>query len=346
MDARDSLQLFDLDKGGEQLGPLFEEPRRRLQEDSLFRAAWNRYQAVRALAWEAAPDLDDRLIRQGLQAGRRQEVERRLARAMGSQDAARELLLSGGAGKQGGVPAWAALLLLLGALGLGWMAFGPKSDNVEAGARIEPAKDLKQIGSAGTEAMAFEFPIPVSPSAAAPAATPGDDETHRDSAATQSARRLVNENLQEAAQSKTPRARARRRRRVRSALAPVEVPSSSPTPSLEPTVEASPVSTATATPTPAPPVLIGSVVTGLTVTGNQFPVDVVLTLAEPAAVDLRLFDMRGQLVRQLAGSSLAAGAWPYHLAAVDDQGVPLPKGSYYLRATTPSYSKVETLEQP
>ena len=202
MDVRDSLLLVDLDKGGEQLGPLFEEPRRRLQEDAKFRAAWTQYQGLRALAWEAAPELDERLVRQGLQASRRQEVERRLARATGSQDAARELLLKPG-GKRSGLPAWAAFLLLIGALGLGWLAFGP------APSTPIPANSFPvSTPVANADAMAFEFPVQTPPRDAALdlGSPPASDETRAENADAREARRLVRENLQAAAQGPAPAA--------------------------------------------------------------------------------------------------------------------------------------------
>ena len=245
MDVRDSLLLVDLDKGGEQLGPLFEEPRRRLQDDAKFRAAWTQYQGLRALAWEAAPELDERLVRQGLQASRRQEVERRLARATGSQDAARELLLKPGAGKRSGLPVWAAFLLLVGALGLGWLAFGPSSP-APAPANSFPVST--PVAANADSAMAFEFPVQTPPRDAALdlGTPPASDETRAENADAREARRLVRENLQAAAQGP----------------APTIVPTPRPKPThkavahaapTKPVPKATATSVATATPAPSTP---------------------------------------------------------------------------------------------
>jgi hypothetical protein len=194
VEARDGLLLIDLDKGGAQLGPLFEEPRRRLQEDPQFRQAWSQYQAVRALAWEAAPALDERLVRQGLQAGRRQEVERRLARATGSQDIARQLLLEPRGAKRGGLPVWASFLLLAGAIGLGWSAFGPRAKSPEpvpsfaAADSVPPGKD---------PAMAFEFPAEngAHETEFALGPPPASDETRAENPDARRARRLLEAHL-------------------------------------------------------------------------------------------------------------------------------------------------------
>lgn len=382
MDLRDSQQLIDMDKGGEGLGPLFEEPRRRLQEEAAFRRAWAQYQAVKALAWEAAPGLEERLVRQGLQASRRQEVERRLARTTGSQDAARELLLKPEKARGGGLPAWAAFLLLIGAIGLAWLAFSPG----DKGAVQTPAPLPTPVVDA---ALAFEFPA--NAAAATSSAETGQapvDETRSNDAATRQARRLVNENLRAAeaprsaavaGEKPTPRPKPPKTAAphpaptkpvprptatpaqptaapteilVGEAEAPVTlapVPGSSlPTLSPTPQPAAAPTAEAPASAGPAHFQAMDGAVTeaSLSLNSAQFPAQATLSLPEAGQVDLRLFDMRGRLVRRYAEGERAAGRWRIDLSPLDDQGRALAPGNYYLRAITRWFSKVEALDQP
>jgi hypothetical protein len=370
VDVRDSLLLIDLDKGGEQLGPLFEEPRRRLQEDPAFRRAWGQYQALRALAWEAAPDCDARLIRQGLQASRRQDVERRLARATGSQDVARELLLEPRSLRRSGLPAWAAFLLLLGALGLGWLAFGPRLGTPDADATAPAAAAAAPVAPNGEGPLAFEFPVQTPPAdAALDAGTPpSNDETRAEDPAARQARRLVNENLREAAQANeapspeaqpSPHPAPTKGQPFVAELATAEpdpspvpsptavAPEPSPLPTAQPSPEPSPVPSAAAGGLSAPQAVDGNASAALlSLSGAQFPADATLALPEASEVDLRLFDMRGRLVRRYAEGQQGAGIWRYKLPAQDEEGRPLPAGSYYLRVICHWFSKVEALEQP
>jgi hypothetical protein len=334
MDVRDSLALIDMDKGVETLGPLFEAPSRRLQDDPRFRADWTQYQALRALAWEAAPDLDDRLLRQALQASRRQEVERRLARATGSQDAARELLLEPQRGARSGLPVWAAFLLLAGALGLGWLAFKPST----------PASpDAPAVPAAGNPPggdLTFEFPVPNSPAQAALDSTQPapHDETHSDDAPSRQARRLVNENLRDAAQAR-PRS------------TPTARPEPTEAPTAVPTLQATAVPSRVPTPVPAAAPAAGPSAdqdsgAGFVLSSGRFPASATITLPASGAVDLRLFDMRGRLVHRYLDGNHAAGTWQVDLPATDEQNRSLPQGSYYLRVITRWFSKVEALDQP
>lgn len=377
MDLRDSQQLFDMDKGGEGLGPLFEEPRRRLQDEPAFRQAWAQYQAVKALAWEAAPDLDERLVRQGMQASRRQEVERRLARATGSQDAARELLLKP-EGTRSGLPAWVAFLLLVGAVGLGWLAFGP---DLNQKVQIPPPLPTPVADAA----LAFEFPANgLTGTVDAEAGLPPSDETHGNDEVTRQARRLVNDNLRAAEAPKAaaviePKPKAPKPSTPHPApTKPVPRPTATqaqPTPApteiligeVEAPVTLGPVpgsSLPTLSPTPVPPktttadaptsagparfqAMEGNATeASLTLNSAQFPAQATLSLPEAGSVDLRLFDMRGRLVRRYAEGDQPAGRWRVDLSPVDDQGRALAPGNYYLRAITRWFSKVEAIDQP
>jgi hypothetical protein len=451
MDVRDSLLLIELDKGGEKLGPLFEEPRRRLQEDPGFRRAWSQYQAIRALAWEAAPALDERLVRQGLQASRRHDVERRLARATGSQDLARELLLDPSRVKRSGLPVWVSFLLLVGAIGLGWTAFGPKPKGPEPGAPSFAAADGANTQADAEAPLAFEFPAESQAGAALEpqGQPPASDETRAENADARRARRLLQEQLHHndpptpapatvapTATVSAPKPTPPTGPPQDSAIAPpalafvaTEAPSAGPVPTMAPTHAPTPAPTALPTaaparvPTPLPTVAPTSLPThapalvptvrptqvptraptavptraatavpttlpthvssiellpeetlapaavrvpavssaklhgpkklegmaveaALSLSGPQLPAQATLSLPEAGAVDLRLFDMRGRLVRRYAEGDQGPGRWRYSLSATDEQGRPLAKGSYYLRVITRWFSKVEALEQP
>jgi hypothetical protein len=386
MDVKDSQVLIDFDKGGGHLGPLFEDPQQRLQEDPRFRQAWMQYQGIRALAWETAPELDERLVRQGLQAGRRQEVERRLARATGSQDAARELLLDPAQAKRNGLPVWVSFLLLAGAVALGWKVFGPfglgTSKDQEAPAASFAKADSANAQASSQEPLTFEFPADASATASAAALgqPPPSDETHSESPEARRARRLLLEHLRhnepvvgatsggshEAPVVKAAQATAVPTR-VHVAALPSPLPTAQPRPTAaKPTavatrvssIELVPEETRSARPTPAlaidtaaqilsPRKLEGSAAEAtLTLSSTQFPAQATLSLPEAGTVDLRLFDMRGRLVHRYAEGEQGAGRWRYNLSATDDQGRALGKGSYYLRVITRWFSKVEALEQP
>ena len=197
MKPSDALLFLDLDRQSKQdEGTLFDEPRRRLSSDPGLRADWAQYQALRALAWECAPEPGERLLRQVLQQARRERVQGQLARGAGSEDLARQILL--GRRESSGVPSWVWLLLLCASLGLGAMAWhqgliGP-----------EPS-DSSAAPKNGDDAVAFEFPTPAAPAEAAlgapPARGPAEPDTedvkHEDSASRQ-ARQLVSQHLHQA----------------------------------------------------------------------------------------------------------------------------------------------------
>jgi hypothetical protein len=362
MDARDSLLLLELDKGGEALGPLFEEPRRRLETDPKLRAAWSQFQALRALAWEDAPAFDEKLVKQAIQAGRRQDVARRLARAAGSDDAARDLLLSPRAAKAG-LPSWGAMLLLLLALGLGWMAFKPSlpwmSGSVAGTTTAAPLPEEKT--AAGID---FEFPAQTPEAAALEGPAAADDETKAENPNARAARLLLRQHLAaqqapKAAPTPRPTPVQSRPAPTKALMAPVAtaVPTPAPTvvptavptlvptavPTVLPTIQPSPVPTA-APAVAAPAAEASSAGADLKLTSEHFPSTAELTLPGTGAVDLRLFNMRGQLVRRYLEKDAGPGTVRVKLDALDDNAQALPAGTYYLRALTRWFSKVEALE--
>ncbi|HXC65463.1 MAG TPA: hypothetical protein VNZ67_13960, partial [bacterium] len=112
----DAILFLDLDRQSQQdEGTLFDEPRRRLSRDPGLRADWAQYQALRALAWECAPEPGERMIRQALQQARRERVPGQPARGAGNEDLARQILL-GRTKESSGVPSWVWLLLLCASL--------------------------------------------------------------------------------------------------------------------------------------------------------------------------------------------------------------------------------------
>lgn len=206
MDINDALLFLDLDKGVESAGPLFEEPRRRLQSDPRLRAGWSQYQALRALAIECAPEPGEKLIRQALAESRRERVKQQLSRAAGSEDLAREILL-GRVRERRGLPAAAWLLALALGAGAAWLLLGPQIQ-----ALIDPSREARLLEAAGplptpppadadNNALTFEFPAQTPPAQAALSApqddADGDDteDVSREDAASRQARRLVRENL-------------------------------------------------------------------------------------------------------------------------------------------------------
>jgi hypothetical protein len=201
-DAREALLYFELDKGGESAGPLFDEPRRRLENDPALRAGWQQFQALKALAWESAPEPGERLLRQALAECRRERVRQQLARSTGSEDLAREILL-GHVKESRGLPVWAWALVLAGGLGAAWLLLGPQ---IQALLWPERSAELMSAGAvsapaAGPEApLAFEFPAQAAPAQAAlaaPATEAADDsDVKKDGKASREARKLLREHLQ------------------------------------------------------------------------------------------------------------------------------------------------------
>ena len=209
MNPGDALLFLDLDRRSKQdEGTLFDEPRRRLSGDPALRAAWAQYQALRALAWECAPEPGERMIRHALQQTRRERVQGQLARTAGGDDLAREILL-GRTRQRAGVPAWVWLLLLIASLGLGAMAWhqgliGPEQAN-------GPAPSAKP----GDDAVSFEFPAQTAPADAAlsapsnlsgPAAEEDSEDVKHEDRASRQARLLLREELHQAETRANPRA--------------------------------------------------------------------------------------------------------------------------------------------
>jgi hypothetical protein len=202
MNTNDALLFLDLDRQGDQdQGTLFDEPRRRLSRDPSLRGGWAQYQALRALAWECAPEPGERMIRHALQQTRRERVQGQLARTTGSDDLAREILL-GRVKQRAGVPAWIWLLLLVASLGFGAMAWHQGLIGPDPSGGGPAAKG-------GDDAVSFEFPAQTEPAQAALSAPAGvsgagaaeaagsEDVKHEDDASRQ-ARRLLREELHRA----------------------------------------------------------------------------------------------------------------------------------------------------
>ena len=199
-DVRDALLFLELDKGGEAPGPLFEEPRRRLESDPRLRAGWSQYQALRALGWECAPEPGEKLLRQALLNCRREKVNRQLARSTGSDDLAREILL-GRVKERRGLPGWVLGALLLGALGLGWIAFGRSFMDFQKEPPAAAPAPGPSAASPGDEPLPFEFSAQTTPADAALSAPPSDavndkaDDMRHEDAASRQARLMLRQHL-------------------------------------------------------------------------------------------------------------------------------------------------------
>jgi hypothetical protein len=276
MNARDALLFLDLDKGPSQDGPLFDEPRRRLQADPRLRAGYSQFQALRALAWECAPEPGERLVKQALLQSRREQVKGQLARAAGSEDLAREILL-GRVKERQGLPAWFWGLLLLGAVGLGGLAWQQGLFSLGHGEPVtEPLP--QSVIKGPDDPLPFEFPAttpavaalsaPVAASGEAPGQPDSNDVKHEDAASRQ-ARLLMRQHLKQAqdraqgvsddeeapappAAVKAPK-RTVKKAAARAAAAPAPAkPAIQAQPTLRPT--AAPTAVPTAAPTAAPTV--------------------------------------------------------------------------------------------
>jgi hypothetical protein len=371
-DARDALLYFELDKGGESAGPLFDEPRRRLEGDAALRAGWQQFQALKALAWEAAPEPGERLIRQALSESRRERVRQQLARSTGSEDVAREILL--GNVKEGrGLPAWAWALVLCGGLGAAWLLLGQQIKALlwpeQSAALMAEAPAVAT--PAGQEApLNFEFSAATPPAQAALASPAGassdDSDVKHEDQASREARKLLREHLQAQAEPKPVPTKApakpkpeRRPPPSKPLPQPTVVPVK-PEPTAVPTALPTAVPTAvptaipTAVPTPAP-TSVPAVAKGPAPDEASFSLSsptvrpggsvlVELGLPQRKDADLRLFDQRGRPVKKLHSGDLGPGALELKLEARDENGQPLAPGTYYLRVMTNWFSRVEPVE--
>jgi hypothetical protein len=373
-ELRDALLFLELDRGGESAGPLFDEPRRRLERDPELRAAWAMFQALRVLAVESAPAPDERLIRQALAQCRQERIQRQLARATGSEDLAREILL-GRVKKSRGVPAWAMLLLLAGGLGLLWLGF----DHPWREGRSSPR--FENVPPAASLPLPFEFPAetPVQAALAMPEAAGLDSEdVKHESEAARQARRLLRQQLRARSAELGPKAppappaEPRAESPAKGPLPsfqrdPTSVPSGTATPWPTPTISTTSNPTPAAEPSPAPPSASPTIPSPAPTPaptpqrleaqaeqaalrlsapdvdpGQRLWID--LDLPEQHPVDLRLFDQRGRPIRSLWDGPLGPGRIRLPLDAVDEQWQALSPGTYYLRVMTHWFSRVEPVQ--
>lgn len=381
-DLREALLFLELDKAGDAAGPLFDEPRRLVRSDPHLRMGWFQFQALRALALECSPEPEEKMFKAALLSCRRQKVGRQLAQAAGNEDLAREILL-GRAPKQRGAPTWALGLLLLGALGLGYLALGPSgaffkrkpslaSPPAEGAASPVQSSGLPPDTSSGPVAgVPFEFPVltPPAEAALAPPAVPAGqtdaDDIHHESASYKEARVLVRRQLHSAeshAQAVGHGRPAKARKVPKAEKGPAVKPAvaaaaATPTPMAAPTAIPTALPPAPIVAAPAPTAAATAVVgsesapangelslssSSLSTAGGSL--DVTVSLPEHKDIDLRLFDESGRSVRLLAQGAFGPGTQHFPLDAKNDQGGVLPPGTYYLRAMTPWYSRVETIQ--
>ena len=352
MNAHDALLFLDLDKGPSQDGPLFDEPRRRLQADPRLRAGYSQFQALRALAWECAPEPGERLVKQALMQSRREQVKGQLARAAGSEDLARDILL-GKAPAQPSLPTWFWGLLLLGALALGGLAWRdglllPGRGGASAGA---PSRGL---GQASNAPLPFEFPAspPVDAALSEPSAARADadsQDVRQNDAASREARLLMRQHLKDAEDRLNGAADAALSPKLSVPPRPAAAPSTPPSPGSIPASGGPALAADAAAPTAASPSAMAEAaeasmsLSASTLSANG-TLRITLNLPEQKDLDLRLFSKSGQPVRLLASGPYGPGRAEFDLSAFDDSGAALPAGTYYLRVMTAWFSRVETIQ--
>lgn len=364
MNAHDALLFLDLDKGPSQDGPLFDEPKRRLQADPRLRAGYSQFQALRALAWECAPEPGEKLVKQALMQSRREQVKGQLARAAGSEDLAREILLGKVPARQS-LPAWFWGLLLLGALALGGLAW--RDGLLLPGRGSASAGSPPSLGRASNAPLPFEFPAspPVDAALSEPSTVRADadsQDVRQEDAASREARLLMRQHLKDAEErlngtdsadgaALTPKLSAPPRPASPPSTLPSPVPTSAPTPRPE----SSPGSGGTALaadaagPTAASPSAMAEAaeasmsLSTSTLSANG-TLRITVNLPEKKDLDLRLFSKAGQPVRLLASGPYGPGRAEFDLSAFDDTGAALPAGTYYLRVMTAWFSRVETIQ--
>jgi hypothetical protein len=94
---------------------------------------------------------------------------------------------------------------------------------------------------------------------------------------------------------------------------------------------------------PPPPVVLRDEI--LPTTPNPFvrQTRIAFGLSAPGDADIRVFDLRGRLVRTLVSGPVAAGEHSLLWTAEDESGLPLSAGVYFLRVRIPARSAVQKL---
>lgn len=345
----EALLFLDLDKGKD---PLLEEQRGALTSDPRLRPGWLRYQALQALALETAPAPSEKMLRAVMTQCRRDGVRRHLSAITGGDELAREILLGKGP-KNRGLAAWILGLLLLGALGLGWIVFQDGREGMGPAAH-SPEAATGSFSSGPGGPVPFEFPVQTPPAEAALAGPVDDasasdaDDVHDEPPAARQASRLLSDHLHEA------EAREQGSDSDADALT-VGEPGSAAAPRPRPTETARPA------PPPAPALQAGLTLSSDTLLASAStgaagltpsaagqaqtgPLDITVDMPRRHDIDVRLFTLTGKPARVLASGAFGPGAVHLLLDAKDDTGVALAPGTYYLRVMTPWFSRVEPIQ--
>jgi hypothetical protein len=344
----DALLFLDLDKGKD---PVLEEQRGALTSDPRLRPGWLRYQALQALALETAPAPSEKMLRAVMTQCRRDGVRQHLSAITGGDELAREILLGKGP-KSRGKAAWILGLLLLGALGLGWVVFQDGRPGLGLAMRGPEAATAPFLsGPSGT--VPFEFPVQTPPAEAALAGPVDDasasdaDDVHDEPPAARQASRLLSDHLHEA------------EAREQGSDADTDAPAFAPAPAA--TMKPAPTATPRPAPTPVPALQAGltlssdtllasasSGAAGLTPSAagqdQNGPLDITVDMPSRHEIDVRLFTLTGKPARILASGAFGPGAVHLLLDAKDDTGTALAPGTYYLRVMTPWFSRVEPIQ--
>jgi len=363
----EALLFLDLDKGKD---PLLEERRGALISDPRLRPGWLRYQALQALALETAPAPNEKMLRAVMTQCRREGVRRHLSAIAGGDELAREILLDTGP-KSRGLAAWILGLLLLGALGLGWIVF----QGGRAGMGLDthsPEASTALFTGGPSGPVPFEFPVQSPPAEAALAGPVDDasasdaDDVHDEPPAARQASRLLSDHLHEAeAREQGPdrdapaagaeasgtgqgsgadtNAHTVAKPRRAAAIKPKPTAMARPAPSPIPALQAGlTLSSDTLLPSAS------SGAAGLTPSAagqaQAGPLDITVDMPRRHDIDVRLFTLAGKPARILASGAFGPGAVHLLLDAKDDTGTALAPGTYYLRVMTPWFSRVEPIQ--
>ncbi len=313
-DERDALLLLDHDKGS---GP----GRRPAQGRD-----WLEFEALRALALEAAPLPEERLLREALERCRSLAVRAELDRLAGP-GVGTALLEPPRPAPGGGrrLPVWLSLALAAGVVGAAYLAY-----RITGAARSTGAPTP-------TAGVPFEFPLSLSPVAEA-LAGPGDgaadvDDVHIETPADREARRLVRVQLQS----------TRGRRRPPRLRTPRKTPSAESRGSTQRVREAAASGASLSLSGP------GLLPAGAAPSpSGKSPAENLVTLSLPQRrdIDVRLFSPAGASLRVLASGPYGPGSVTLTLTARDGAERPLAAGDYYLRVMTPWFSRVESVHIP
>lgn len=381
MDHLEAAQFLDLEQPKNALGPLFDTAKTHLAECPECRRRWLEIQAIKALALEASIQPEGRLQRRALQLARKADVEERLNSEAGP-DGARQILLEkrSAASRPSFMPLLLAMLLLAGLAGLyvysqkrnapeapaakGALPFEFQDALPESASALSPTatamstpalseEDRAQDQELDNEARRLLLAHLNKEGRSEPTPIPAEDKRLPSVPAPT---RPVPHSLPTARPTSIPT----RAPRPEPTLAPTPLPTPRPTPV--------PTAAPTAAPAPQPAAQAAakaerdestvdlnktaadSIPAGLQVSRNRFraasgeSADLLLSLPEAGAVEIRVFDVSGKSVKLVADGIYGPGSVSFKFSGRGEDGEALAPGSYYARVMTRWFSRVEALE--